>query len=75
MVAFVPPQIFLSPLVWGAHFLHPVLAKLVQEALTPLEAVRARYQHRQLLPTAVWPGRPGASGRLLGADCSVPNRG
>lgn len=61
-----PPQIFPSPLILGAHCLHTVLAKLVRGALTPLEAVRARYQHRQLLPTAVGPGRPGASGH-----CSV----
>lgn len=61
-----PPQISPSPLGLGAHCLLAVLAQLVWGTLTPLEAVRARYQHRQLLPAAVGPGRPGASGR-----CSV----
>lgn len=68
-----PPQMSPSPLGLGAHYLHGVLAKLVQGVLTPPGAVRARYQHRQLLPSVVGPGSwvPGGGCSVLIALCLI----
>lgn len=63
----------------GTHRLQTVCISPVWGALTLLEAVRAHYQHQQLIPTTAGLGRlvlgwfpPGV---LLSADCSAANRG
>lgn len=57
------PQLLPAPLDLGACHPQTVCAELVRGALTPLEAVRAHYQHGQLVPTAAGLGRPVPSGR------------
>ena len=59
-------QLLPAPLGLGAHRPQTVCAGLVRRALTPLEAVRACYQHRQLVPTAAGLGRPVPSGHAAG---------
>lgn len=73
------PQLLPDFLGLGTHCLQTVCISLVRGALTPLEAVRAHYQHQQLIPTAAGLGRPVLGsfppGVLLSADCSAANRG